>query len=518
MSKNAKKSIAFNIKKSFLVACSLIAFVGAIGIGAQQYSKLKYRSLYETHGIGEAYILQVSTQYESMKCYLTDMLTTQLSTKDTNRMNERISGMKTLRPKINEELDIYEKNHCPEELKRDLEQLKEALNRYCDISDKTADLLMAGNVKEALGSLGTDLQSVADEIGPIKDKILQWHTEHADTELNRLDSITVYISIILFLTIVVALLFAKKVGDVLATKVSKPVDSLLKSTNELADGNLGVHFDVNTDDELGQLADALNNMSTKLNRVLTNVATVSNQVSLGADSIAQSAQGLSDGATRQASAIEELTSSIENIATQTSLNAENAKKAKEFMIATKDGALEGNSKMEQMVAATNEIQKSSEDIANIIGVIDEIAFQTNILALNAAVEAARAGVHGKGFAVVADEVRNLAVRSAAAVKETSALIENSIEKTKIGSNLATSTAESLNMILKDVIDVTELIGNIATASSEQSIAINEINIGISQVSDVVQTTSATAQESAAASQELASQVDALNNEMDNFNM
>ena len=232
-------------------------------------------------------------------------------------------------------------------------------------------------------------------------------------------------------------------------------------------------------------------------------------MSSGAGLVSNSSIALSQGATEQASSVEQLTASIEEVAAQTTLNAQNAQTANDSARQVKENAVQGNEQMQEMLKAMDDINNSSASISKIIKVIDDIAFQTNILALNAAVEAARAGQHGLGFAVVAEEVRTLAAKSAQAAKETTELIEGSIKKVDIGTKIASETASALDKIVKEVAKTASLIETIAVATNEQAAAIEQINQGVMQVSTVVQSNAATSQESAAASEELSSQADQL---------
>jgi methyl-accepting chemotaxis protein len=251
-------------------------------------------------------------------------------------------------------------------------------------------------------------------------------------------------------------------------------------------------------------------MVKELSEMFGEIKTSSEQVTVGAQQIADGAQTLAQGATEQAASVEELSSSINEVANKTADNAKLANRAADLSATVRDNAQKGTEQMDAMMSAVKDINDASNEINQVIKVIDNIAFQTNILALNAAVEAARAGQHGKGFAVVAEEVRSLAAKSADAAKDTGTLIENSIEKATLGARIADETSASLAEIVNGINESTEIVRQIADSSEEQSVAIKEINKGIDQVAQVVQSNSATAQESAAASEEMSGQSSILN--------
>ena len=257
--------------------------------------------------------------------------------------------------------------------------------------------------------------------------------------------------------------------------------------------------------QLDELKNNINKMMQTLDGALSQVATSISQVNSGSEQISDASQSLSQGATEQASSLEEITSSMAEIASQTKGNAENATQANVLANTARDAAEEGSRKMEGMVGAMTDINASSQQIAKIIKVIDDIAFQTNLLALNAAVEAARAGQHGKGFAVVADEVRNLAGRSAKAARETAELIEDSNKKVSNGLQMAQDTSESFKLIVDGVVKASDLVGEIAAASSEQAQGVSQVNLGLSQVDQVTQQNTANAEETASAAEELSGQ-------------
>jgi methyl-accepting chemotaxis protein len=321
------------------------------------------------------------------------------------------------------------------------------------------------------------------------------------------------------IVLVLSLLFSAVVAFIMVKKmIMEPVTELESAMAQAGDGNLDIYVENDSKDEIGNLTRSFMKMIDNIHSVVQAINTASDQVAAGSIQVSDSSMSLSQGATEQASSIEELIATTNQIASQTNGNAENANNAKRIVEETRSHAEEGNQQMVDMLGAMKTINESSNNISNIIKVIDDIAFQTNILALNAAVEAARAGQHGKGFAVVAEEVRNLAARSADAAKETTSLIEGSISNVESGTKIANETADALNEIVSGISKTADLVNEIAIASSEQAIGVQQINQGINQISDVVQTTSATAEETAAASEELSGQADMLKRQVMTFKL
>ncbi len=293
------------------------------------------------------------------------------------------------------------------------------------------------------------------------------------------------------------------------------ISSVLK---EMSMGNLNVAITGTYKGDFIELKDSLNAIIGAFNEILDEINRAADQVSSGAGQVAGSSQALSQAATEQASAIEEITASVAEIAGQTKENALNANRANDFAIVASKQASQGNQHMNDMLNAMTEVNEAAHNISRIIKVIDEIAFQTNILALNAAVEAARAGEHGKGFAVVAEEVRNLAARSANAARETTDMIEGTIKTVDTGSNIARSTAVALEEIVHGVGQATELVGEIAAASNQQATGVAQIDMGIGQIAQIISMNSATSEETAAASQQLAGQAEVLKDKVGDFKL
>lgn len=264
------------------------------------------------------------------------------------------------------------------------------------------------------------------------------------------------------------------------------------------------------------LKDDVNATIHQLTEVVGNIQTASVSVKTGASEISHGNTDLSQRTEEQAASLEQTSSSMEQMTSTVRQNADNAAQANELAQSTREQAEKGGAVVNDAVRAMEEINDSSKRIADIIGVIDEIAFQTNLLALNASVEAARAGEQGRGFAVVASEVRNLAGRSATAAKEIKDLIEDSGKKVEDGSRLVNDSGQTLEQIVASVKQVTDIVGEIAAASLEQSSGIEEVNKAVSQMDELTQQNAALVEQAAAASESLGSQADDLNGMVDFF--
>ena len=278
---------------------------------------------------------------------------------------------------------------------------------------------------------------------------------------------------------------------------------------EISDGNLNVEVTGQYTGDFTAIRDALEQILLSLNNALGQINTVADQVSSGAEQVSTSAQELSLGASEQAGSVEELAATINEISRHVSQNALNALEASRDAGAVKNEADAGNQQMQELLAAMDNIVRSSREIRKILKTIQEIAFQTNILSLNASVEAARAGAAGKGFAVVAEEIRSLAAKSAQASTNTNTLINDSLTAAEAGAKIAAETAQAIQKVMEGVDKVATSISSISSASQDQSDSIHQVTSGINQISDIIQTNSATAEEGAAASEELSAQAQLL---------
>ncbi len=295
----------------------------------------------------------------------------------------------------------------------------------------------------------------------------------------------------------------------LTTGITGPVRRAVASARRVADGDLTEEIEVTSGDELGQLQQALKDMNGNLLKIVREIRSGTDEMATASSEIAAGNLDLSTRTEQQAASIEETASSMEELTSTVKQNADNAMQANTLTNNAAEVATAGGAVVDEVVRTMADITTSSKKIVDIIGVIDGIAFQTNILALNAAVEAARAGEQGRGFAVVAAEVRTLAQRSASAAKEIKGLIDASVERVDAGSTLVQRAGATMGQIVSSVQRVTDIMAEITAASREQSTGIEEVNRAIAQMDQVTQQNAALVEESAAAAGSMHDQANAL---------
>ena len=303
-----------------------------------------------------------------------------------------------------------------------------------------------------------------------------------------------------------------------AHETTRKVENILQVVNAVSQGNFDVVIPDMGTDPVGQVASALRVAVDSMRSALSQVREVAETVSTAASQLSSASREISAGAQTQASSLEETASSLEEITSTVKQNSDNAQQARQLAIGSRDVAEKGGAVVSDAVHAMSEINQSSKKIADIITTIDEIAFQTNLLALNAAVEAARAGEQGRGFAVVAAEVRNLAQRSASAAKEIKSLIQDSVARVDIGTQLVNKSGETLNEIVNSVKRVTDIVAEIAAASKEQLTGVEQVNKAVAQMDRVTQANASQTEEVSGTAGSLLSHAEQLRDEVNRFNL
>lgn len=443
------------------------------------------------------------------------------------------------------------------EIQAQYQTVLDEVNKWYDSTQKDIDMAKAGQVEEAINELMTNSKEIADQVeNNLLTMIENMETSSRAKEV-EIQRQMVGLTAIQIAVIVVAILITIFYCLFLIKAITVPMAKLSEAAKRMAEGDVDVDCTKIYNDDLGQLLDEFQimvdatkeqakisdaiskgNLTLKVsargdkdmlgkaivrlisenNVTLSNVKEASAQITVGSEQVANASQALAQGSTEQASALQQVTASMDEVTQRTKANATEASQANTLVNNIKEMATSGNDQMKSMIQAMDDINASSETISKIIKTIDDIAFQTNILALNAAVEAARAGVHGKGFAVVAEEVRNLAAKSASAASETAEMIDDTIHKVGNGTKIAQDTAKSLDEIVGSIDEIVGLISNITLSSNDQATAISQIDQAISQVSTVVQTNAATSQQCAAASEELSNQAVTLRNLMAKYQL
>lgn len=538
-----------------MLACLII--IAVMGIFSANNINKKRTQLYDDYAMGQYYLSEAYNDFVNIEVRLRNILfvyySDAQSIKTQNaKIEEYKAGVTENFQRFAEKLDALDP-----EVSKQFEELRKSITAWYESAESEIGMVSKGQAKQAqqhIMDVGKGLAEVTEaELSDVL-ALLQEKASEQNDQLEKETSVRLALQLAIgVLAIIITLIY----GAALIKGITAPVKKMSEAAKKLAVGDVEVDCKKINDDDLGELLDefavmvkaieeqakiadiiaggdltvavnargnkdvlgiALKKLVDDNNAILSNIKESTMQVTVGSEQVASASQALAQGATEQASAIQQVTASMDEIAERTKLNASKANEADTLVTGVKNMALSGNSQMKDMVSAMNDIGEASETTSQIIKTIDNIAFQTNILALNAAVEAARAGVHGKGFAVVAEEVRSLAEKSASAAKDTQEKIEDTIHRVENGIRLAEATAKALDEISNNIDRVADLVSTIATASNDQATAVSQIDQAIGQVSQVVQTNSATSEQCAAASEELSNQAANLRNLMSNYKL
>lgn len=434
---------------------------------------------------------------------------------DWKAVEERMKFTEELVAEYNKQWELYSSTKIEgEELK-----LKEEWERLAPIPAATrGEFRKALDAKEFEKSekLLDKWRVEYNDVKAVTDKLIALQTEIAEglkEEQDRTAKMAMYINIgILIFSIIIGFIITM----VLSNAVKGPVNKGLEFAKKLADGDFRERVDLDQDDELGELAKALNKSADSLERTMSEILVAGQNLLQAVQEISAGNENLSQRTSEQASSLEEIASTIEETTATINQNAENSQEANTLSGKSTEMAEEGGRVVGDAVSAINEINESSKKIEEIISVIDEIAFQTNLLALNAAVEAARAGEQGRGFAVVAGEVRNLAQRSGNAAKEIGELIKETMVRVEKGTSLANKSGESLKEIISSIKDVNKFVAEINAASQEQRQGTQQINTAVEELDSMTQQNAGLVEETASASEEMSNQAQELLNMMEQF--
>ena len=564
--KNNMKFIDFKslrIKKKLLVSYMSMAILtvlcGALGLVFLQKTNSDYEYALKNYGFSQGVIGNLGMEVQNSKSVIRDII----MLKDNNQLTEARNELDTSISKIQQMISDLEKNNEVKSDKNLYKKISYDIAQYQVVKTEVINLSMAKKTDEALNLLREKGSPLMNQITDDVSALMNESITKGNEVVSSLKMLQIIASSIIVLAIIGACIFTVTSAVYLSKIIGNPIKDIAKLAEKIAEGDLNVSIDINSEDEIGELADSfsimiknlrsyiyeisdvlgniskgnidigtkveykgdfmevensLNAILISLNEVFGDLSDSSNQVNTGAEQVAGTAQVLSEGAAEQAGVVQELSASMEEINGKIERNAKNAENTNKIAHKLSEDINESTNQMKEMVSAIDDIEKASKDISNIIVKIDEIAAQTDLLALNAAIEAARAGEAGKGFAVVAEEVRKLSSQSAEAAKETAKLIKLSIQAVAKGRLIADNTAEKLFLVAWNVNETTNLIEDIALATGEQSHAIKQIKDGIIQISEVVQSNSAIAEESAAASEELTVQVETLNSMIEKFKL
>jgi methyl-accepting chemotaxis protein len=499
MKLSTRLALGFSALGALLVLVGLIALTKVSAIGAEFNTVMddRYAKITETSAIK-------SELNEAARALRNLFLMT-----DANEVKAQLAEIEQSSKAIGEHLVKLEGSIQSDQGKALLAKVVTARSAYLQTRERLIEQFKAGKLDEAKATLMKDnrpaqltyMATLADLI-KLQDDLMRQSGVEVEASISETR-----------IEVGVALVLACVIGTLMAVWIVRsttgPLILGVRVARGVSDGDLAQEFEAGGNSETGQLLSALHEMKDRLAGIVGGVRSGAESVATAAAQIAQGNNDLSSRTEEQASALEQTAASMEELSSTVKLNADNARQANQLALGASGVALEGGAVVARVVDTMKGINDSSKKIADIIGVIDGIAFQTNILALNAAVEAARAGEQGRGFAVVASEVRNLAQRSAEAAKEIKSLITASVEQVASGTTLVDQAGRTMEQVVGAIKRVSDIVAEISAGSTEQSSGVAQIEQAVTQMDQATQQNAALVDQSAAAAESLRHQAQQL---------
>jgi methyl-accepting chemotaxis protein len=478
---------------------------GIIGLTSLYAANASMRTMYETRLVPMGQLDSVMRTIDKNRLSIVESLNG-----DPAVVTKRMDDVERRIEEVSKVWNIYYNNNLNADEKKLADKFTVLRKSFLEEGLKPAIAASRSmNVQMAMEIAAGPLSAHYQPLLETFEELLKLQQSVAKAEFEHSQSMYTMVRNASILAILIGLALAAAVGAWVINAISKPINAAVRIAKNVAAGDLSQNIEVRSSDETGQLLQALKDMNASLVATIGQVRQGTETIGVASREIASGNADLSARTESQASSLEETASSMEELTSTVRQNAENARQANQLVVSASDVAMRGGQVVGQVVQTMGSIKESSRKIVDIIGVIDGIAFQTNILALNAAVEAARAGEQGRGFAVVAAEVRNLAQRSAGAAKEIKSLIGDSVEKVDAGSKLVDDAGRTMDEIVTSVKHVADIMNEITAASSEQSNGIEQVNQAITQMDEMTQQNAALVEQAAAAADSMQQQAGTL---------
>jgi len=481
----------------------LLSLVGLMGVRALSGADQGLRAMYEKHTVSLVLLGEALGEVHHAR----SLVVSGMGAENSEASEQYYKGVKPAHDKVAQLWSAYQARlaSADSSVQQQAQAVDAAWKAYAASGDKVISLAKSGDFEAASTHMRTES---AKKFEAVREAVLVSMTQEREDAKKSFEGTTAVNATAktgMMLGLALGLVLGVGLSYVIVSSIKTPLKRSVRIAERVAEGDLCQNIVVNSRDELGQLLSALATMQQRLRDCVGEVRRTADSISTASAEIATGTLDLSQRTEKTASSLQATSSSMTQFSGTLTQSADAARQANQLASSAAEVAARGGTVVAEVVATMGEINQSSRRITDIIGVIDGIAFQTNILALNAAVEAARAGEQGRGFAVVASEVRSLAGRSAEAAKEIKRLISASAEKVEGGSRLAANAGETMNEIMGSVHRVSDIIGEITAASAEQSQGVGQMSSSVAHLDHMTQQNAALVEQSAAAAESLKDQ-------------